>query len=148
MINEVTLVMGIVIGSICVLSAVHNHVRFQSFGLGGVVLTAFGTLLLGLSIWQSVELSIDAKGNFTAAYKQYKKNEGLKFNLDKGALSLEDYLGSPGPDGRFDPIKIQKIKACMKITGIPKYTLFIDLLLENIFAEKRVEILECVNNIR
>ena len=70
MIIQITLIMGIILGTICLLAVVHNFVRHQNFGLGGVVLVAFGAMLLGLSIWQSVELSVDADGIVTAKYKQ------------------------------------------------------------------------------
>lgn len=77
MIIQTTLIMGIIIGAICLLAAVHNYTRYQYFGLGGVVLVAFGSMLLGLSIWQSVELSIDAKGNITAKY-QHEQDMGAE----------------------------------------------------------------------
>ena len=70
MILQATLITGIIVGVICLLAAVHNHIKYQNFGLGGAVLVAFGSMLLGLSVWQSVELSIDSEGRITAKYKQ------------------------------------------------------------------------------
>ena len=80
MIINATLITGIIIGAICLLAAVHNHIRYQNFGLGGVVLVAFGSMLLGLSIWKSIEISIDTKGNITAKYQR---------NQDVGAKVAE-----------------------------------------------------------
>lgn len=70
MIIQITLIMGLILGTICVLAAIYNFVRHQNFGLGGVVLVVFGALLLGLSIWHSIELSISADGSVTAKYTQ------------------------------------------------------------------------------
>ena len=70
MIIEYTLIMGIIIGTISILGVVFNYVYHKHFELGGVVLVAFGTLLLGLSLWQSIELSIESDGSVSAKYKQ------------------------------------------------------------------------------
>jgi hypothetical protein len=89
MIIQVTLIMGLILGTICLLAAVHNFVRHQSFGLGGVVLVAFGAMLLGLSIWQSVELSIDTEGNITATYKQDLGAEAAERNNQLEELRIQ-----------------------------------------------------------
>ena len=89
MIVQATLVMGIILGTICLLAAVFNFVRHQSFGLGGVVLVAFGAMLLGLSIWQSIELSIDADGSITAKYKQDIGSEAAERNSQLQKLRLQ-----------------------------------------------------------
>ena len=46
-----------------------------TFGLGGVVLIAFGSFLVGLSIWTSVTISVKADGSLTAEYKQEAKED-------------------------------------------------------------------------
>ena len=79
----VTLAMGIALGAICLLAAVYNYIKHQSFGTGGIFLVVFGTILLGFSIWQSVEVTIDPDGGFTGKFK-YKQDlvaEGAERNI-------------------------------------------------------------------
>ena len=37
-------------------------IKHKTFGIGGSVLTVSGVMLLGLSIWKTVEISVTAKG--------------------------------------------------------------------------------------
>ncbi|WP_444901460.1 hypothetical protein ACJJIG_18480 [Microbulbifer sp. SSSA007] len=61
-IENATMIVGIILGGICLLAAVYNHIKHQNFGLGGVVLVMFGSMLLALSIWGSVEIWIGDSG--------------------------------------------------------------------------------------
>ena len=51
---------GIALGCAMLVVSFIVYLRKQVFGVGGSVLTTFGFLLLGLSIWSSVELSVGA----------------------------------------------------------------------------------------
>jgi len=66
----VTFIVGIILGPVLLIATVYVYIKHRRFGLGGVVLTVFGTILIGLSIWQSVELTIGPKGDFSAKFKQ------------------------------------------------------------------------------
>lgn len=70
MITIVTLILGLILGTVLLSAAVYVYIKHQVFALGGSVLTVFGTILLGLSIWQSVELTIRPEGGITAKFKQ------------------------------------------------------------------------------
>lgn len=65
---KVAFILGLVFGSIMVLAVVYNFLWHKVFGLGGVVLVVFGSLLLGLSIWTSFEFSVGPEGKITAHY--------------------------------------------------------------------------------
>ena len=64
--------------------------------------------------------------------------------MDEGAQSLEEFLGPIGPNGIFDPVKVQNIKQCWKKTGVPENTLFIDFIFDPNFETKRVEVSNCL----
>ncbi len=87
MLLQATLTMGLVLGAVLLLAAVYVFVRHQKFGLGGGVLVAFGTVLLGLSLWQSVELSVGPEGGITA---KFQKDLGAQSADLKGALAALD----------------------------------------------------------
>lgn len=66
-IQLVSFAFGLVLGSVLLLASVYNFVKHRSFGLGGSVLTVFGTMLVGLSLWSSFEVTVD-QGKFSARY--------------------------------------------------------------------------------
>ncbi len=54
----VALVFGaLMLGTVC-----YVYARHQTFGLGGTCLSGFGVVLLGMSVWQTIDISMDAKG--------------------------------------------------------------------------------------
>lgn len=59
--NELVFIVGLILGSLAMLSVCWVWVRKQVFGPGGGVLSFFGVLLAGLSLWSraSVELTPD-----------------------------------------------------------------------------------------
>lgn len=61
-ITTLALFMGLVFGSIMLSAVCWVYVKHQHFGTGGSVLTIFGVVLLGLSVWKTVELSISPEG--------------------------------------------------------------------------------------
>ena len=67
MIQIVSFVFGLLLGSILLLASVYNFVKHRAFGLGGSVLTVFGTMLVGLSLWSSFEVTVD-QGKVSARY--------------------------------------------------------------------------------
>ena len=51
-----TIVAGIIVGCLSIASACYHWVRNQLFGTAGIVLSTVGILLLGTSIWASIEV--------------------------------------------------------------------------------------------
>jgi hypothetical protein len=66
-IQLVSFAFGLLLGSILLLASVHNFIKYRTFGLGGSVLTVFGTMLVGLSLWSQFEITID-QGKLSARY--------------------------------------------------------------------------------
>lgn len=58
LIYSATFVIGLALGSLAVLSTLFVFVRRSKFGLDGMVLTCFGSLLISLSLWQSVNIKV------------------------------------------------------------------------------------------
>lgn len=57
---------GLVIGAVMLVIICIVHVRRERFGLGGAMLTVFGALLVGMSIWESAKFSFSPDGGFGA----------------------------------------------------------------------------------
>ena len=55
------IIFGLSLGSIQIVAAVYVWVKQEKFGFGGAVLTIFGTVLIGLSIWNHIEIEISQK---------------------------------------------------------------------------------------
>jgi Putative peptidoglycan binding domain len=54
----VAMVVGtLMLGAVCFV-----YIKHQTFGLGGISLSAFGVILLGMSVWRSIDISFDEKG--------------------------------------------------------------------------------------
>jgi tetratricopeptide (TPR) repeat protein len=62
------LVAGLGLGSAMLVIACVVFLKKNVFGLGGSVLSLFGLVLVGLSVWTSFDLSISPKGEIKAAF--------------------------------------------------------------------------------
>lgn len=91
-ITNIAFSLGLLLGSISLLSAVFVYVKHQAFGLAGVILVIFGSFLIGLSIWTSFEFSVGSDGSVTAKYTQDlgSKTADLNGNIEKLKLKLSD----------------------------------------------------------
>jgi hypothetical protein len=69
----VTFILGMILGSTMLGVATYVYYKRQVFPVGAIIMTVFGTLLLGLSIWQSAKIQIGADGNVTATFEKLKK---------------------------------------------------------------------------
>lgn len=72
-IPDFALLIGIVLGAIMLLGVIYVYVKNQSYGMGGTALTVFGTLLIGLSIWKTAEISISPDGGLQAKFEALEK---------------------------------------------------------------------------
>lgn len=104
-IATLTLVIGMIIGSIMLLSVCWVYLRHHSFGFGGTVLTCFGVILIGLSIWKTVDVSVTKEGikakfsllqekveNIREAREIFEKNVGENINVLKTNLAKDRNL--------------------------------------------------------
>jgi hypothetical protein len=57
-VESVVVIVGIVIGSLTMLSAIWVWARKQQFGYAGTLLSFFGTLLIGLSVFSKAQISV------------------------------------------------------------------------------------------
>ena len=64
-----TLILGLILGTIMLCVVLFVYVKKQTFGFGGSILTTFGVLLLGLSLWKSVEVSVTPDGGIQAKFQ-------------------------------------------------------------------------------
>lgn len=67
------LILGLVFGSLMLCSLLFVYIKHKAFGLGGAVLTVFGVMLLGLSIWKTIEISVTPKGEIEAKFEALEK---------------------------------------------------------------------------
>ena len=72
-ITYATFILGIILGSGMLFAVIYNYIQKQIIPVGALVLTAFGTLLLGLSIWQSARITMGPEGNFSAEFERFKQ---------------------------------------------------------------------------
>jgi hypothetical protein len=60
--GQIVIYAGLVIGALALISTCIVWMRKQVMGLGGTVLSLVGVVLMGLSIWKNVEISVDKDG--------------------------------------------------------------------------------------
>ncbi len=71
--NRITMaatVLGLVLGSTMIGTVSWTYGTHQQFGVGGAVLTVFGAILVGLSVWRTIDVSISPKGGVKAKFEQ------------------------------------------------------------------------------
>lgn len=69
----ITFILGMIFGSLMLGVATFIYFKRQIFPFGAIIMVVFGTLLLGLSIWQSAKIQVDADGNVTASFEKMEK---------------------------------------------------------------------------
>jgi hypothetical protein len=67
------LIFGLVFGSLMLCSLLFVYIKNKTFGLGSSVLAVFGVMLLGLSIWKTVEISVTPEGEIKAKFEALEK---------------------------------------------------------------------------
>lgn len=55
-------VVALVLGAVMLLSVCFVYVKHQILQLGGMSLSAFAVVLVGMSVWKSIDVSMDEKG--------------------------------------------------------------------------------------
>jgi hypothetical protein len=80
MIETATFVSGLVLGAMLLVVAAFVYASRNVFGFGGTLFLVFGTILVGLSLWRSVELTVDPDGGLIAIFKQEIGAEAAELN--------------------------------------------------------------------
>ncbi|HEC61671.1 MAG TPA: hypothetical protein ENI27_05390 [bacterium] len=73
-ISPVVIGSGIALGGLMILSVCWVYIKNQQFGFAGGVLTVFGVLLIGLSVWRTVNISISLKEGIKASFDQMERS--------------------------------------------------------------------------
>lgn len=122
MIKNAAIITGMVIGSLTLLTVLIVYLRTQKFALGGSVLTVFGTILLGLSIWVNIEVSIGKNGVIEARFFQMESSIARaesKIQLQESKTKIEAKTslsyGDPIEFKKFNP-SIEEIKYAFEKT--------------------------------
>jgi tetratricopeptide (TPR) repeat protein len=66
----ITFALGILFGSIMLSTVCWVYLTRQEFGIAGAFLTVFGVVLLGLSIWKTIHVSVDSQGKVSAKLEE------------------------------------------------------------------------------
>jgi prefoldin subunit 5 len=72
----IALVLGIVFGSLMLCCLLLVYIKHKKFGFGSFVLTLFGVMLLGFSIWMTAEISVTLAGKIEANFQALTKQVG------------------------------------------------------------------------
>ncbi|MEO8020375.1 peptidoglycan-binding domain-containing protein [Polaromonas sp.] len=62
MANNPAFIVALVLGALMLGCVCYVYVRHQAFGLGGACLSGFAVVLLGMSVWKTVDVAFDEKG--------------------------------------------------------------------------------------
>lgn len=62
MTNNPAFIVALVLGALMLASVCYVYVSRQAFGLGGACLSGFGVVLLGMSVWKTVDVSFNETG--------------------------------------------------------------------------------------
>jgi hypothetical protein len=67
--KELVFKVALVLGGLILLTVCAVYAIYHTFGLGGSVLTVSGLILVGMSVWRKIDVSVSAKG-FEAKLEQ------------------------------------------------------------------------------
>lgn len=62
-------IVALVLGGIMLLSVCYVYIRHQVLQVGGMAMSGFAVLLVGMSVWKSIDISVSAEG-FSAKLDQ------------------------------------------------------------------------------
>lgn len=120
--QNIALIAGIIVGSAMVLTVLLVYYKTQTFALGGSVLTVFGTILIGLSIWANVEVSIGMNGEIEVKLLRLQstlaRNESKKQIQNMEETAVPDFslaYGDPIEFRLYDPT-IEQLNEAFRLT--------------------------------
>ena len=139
--DHIVTIAGLAVGALMVCTVCAVYFRMQVFGLGGSVLSLLGAVLIGMSVWSNVSLSVGADGTITAQLSQIQdkvaqvssenqqigrsvadvRNDIESTNESIGELreQLAAFQSSVGlaPDGIFGPASDARLKETLRRMG-------------------------------
>ncbi len=84
-IQTLVIVVGLILGAVLIAAAVLVGIKKQGFAYGEILITAFGVVLVGLSLWSRVSLEL---GQFKAEFDSLKK--GVQDVAEAAAVVSEE----------------------------------------------------------
>lgn len=69
---DVVIIIGLIMGSVTLLTACYVWLRKQVFGLGGGILSLVGVILIGLSLWSNVSIEV-SEGTIKAEFDRLER---------------------------------------------------------------------------
>jgi len=107
--NNPAYVVALVLGSIMLLSVCFVYVRHQVLKLSGMGLTGFAVILVGMSVWKNIDVSVDENG-FTAKLEQAIEmaNQAKKETAEVRQLSQQTTEAALALKETVDTIRIQE----------------------------------------
>jgi hypothetical protein len=91
MIQTVAFSVGMLFGAVMVITACLVYWKHRQFGLAGIVLSTLGTILIGLSIWKGMDVSINKEGlklKFTELEQQVSSTDIQVQRLSNGQADV------------------------------------------------------------
>ena len=70
---DIVTVIGLFVGVMMITTVCAVFLRNQTFGVGGSALSMLGTILIGMSVWGNISVSVGADGGITAELTQIRQ---------------------------------------------------------------------------
>ncbi|WP_321917448.1 MULTISPECIES: peptidoglycan-binding domain-containing protein [Paraburkholderia] len=107
---------GLVLGALMIVAVVYVYVKHRSFGLGGSCMSLLGVVLVGMSVWKSVDVSIDGKG-MSARLDQV---ETIAKRAENSASQAQDIAGKTAQNvaGLQSTVQTALLQEKLKATGL------------------------------
>lgn len=108
--NNPAYVVALVLGSIMLLSVCFVYVRHQVLQFSGMGLTAFAVVLIGMSVWKNIDVSVDQNG-FTAKLEQAIEiaNQVKKENAELKQLNEDNTQAALALKEAVETIRVQEV---------------------------------------
>lgn len=135
----VTFILGMILGTSMITVSTYVYYRKQVFPIGAIVMTVFGTLLLGLSIWQSAKIQVGADGNISASFEKFKQEvkEEVKHSNQSVTQKIEDLNSIVGTDSSSLE-KLRRREVVDRMVDKGDYEAAIQLDPDNVIAYMRL----------
>lgn len=132
-----TFIVALALGCLMLVAVCWVYVTKQTFALGGSVLTVCGVVLVGMSVWRTIEISVSAK-NVSAKLEQVATQvtqvqeqtnavqrrtddfERFDVRVAQEALIRGGYLPDHFVDGILGPATKEAIRHYQELHGLPQ----------------------------
>lgn len=131
--KDYVIITGLILGSAMIVVMLLVYFKTHKFAFGGAVLTVFGTILIGLSIWANIEVSIGVDGGLEARFLQLegsiaRTESKVQLNsVENRLVNMSLAYGHPIEFKKFDPVPTD-LRTALEI---PKQDSSFGILLNN-----------------